>query len=134
MKVSQPVNFLAIAVMASLLHTTAAFALEQRAFDAAAFSAAQQAGKPVVVHVTAPWCPTCVAQHAAIDSLAAKPEFSSVTLFKIDFDSQPETWKGFGVRSQSTLVAFSGKQETGRLVGETKAGPIGDLFKGAIAK
>ncbi len=109
-------------------------ALEQKPFDAAAVKAAQEAGKPVIIHVTAPWCPTCTAQHAAIDALAGKPEFDHVTLFKIDFDTQEDAWTGFGARTQSTLIAFSGKQETGRLVGETKAAPIESLFASALAK
>lgn len=134
MTIRNAVRLLTFAAAAVCLNVSAAVALEQKTFDAAAFKAAQDAGKPVVVHVTAPWCPTCKAQHASIDSLAAKPEFASVTLFQIDFDTQADAWKSVGARSQSTLVAYAGSKETGRLVGETKAAPIEALITSALAK
>ncbi len=31
-------------------------------FTPAAFEAAEKAGKPILIDVTAPWCPTCRAQ------------------------------------------------------------------------
>lgn len=134
MTIRRTVRLLALAAAAACLNLSAALALVQRPFDAAAFKAAQAAGKPCIVHVTAPWCPTCKAQHASIDSLAAKPEFASVTLFLIDFDSQADAWKSVGARSQSTLVAYAGSKETGRLVGESKAAPIEALIASSIAK
>ncbi len=133
MKIRTTLSALAAAVALSAGAIPLA-ALEQKPFDAAEVKAAQDAGMPVVIHVTAPWCPTCTAQHAAIDALAGKPEFASVTLFKVDFDTQENAWKGFGARSQSTLIAFSGKRETGRLVGETKAAPIENLIAGTVSK
>ena len=36
-------------------------AFDAKAFDAKAFEAAQKEGKPILVEVTAPWCPTCKA-------------------------------------------------------------------------
>lgn len=36
------------------------------AFDQAAFEAAQKAQKPILVHITAPWCPDCRAQNAIL--------------------------------------------------------------------
>ena len=33
-------------------------------FDEAAFAAAQGAGRPIIVEVTAPWCPICKTQRS----------------------------------------------------------------------
>ena len=48
---------------------TAASAFERTDFTDAGFKAAQAAGKPIVVDVFAPWCPTCKAQHQGLDDL-----------------------------------------------------------------
>jgi thioredoxin 1 len=101
-------------------------------FTQAAFDAAQAAGKPVVVEVTAPWCPTCKAQAPIINSLMTKPEMKGVTLLKVDFDSQKDVLKKLNVSQQSTLIAFKGKAETSRSTGDTTQAGIEKLFKSAI--
>ncbi len=113
---------------------TAALALDSKPYDAAAFKAAQAAGRPSVIHVTAPWCPTCGSQDRVIESLAKKPEFADLTVYKVDFDSQKAVMRDFKATSQSTLIAFKGAAETGRLVGETAAAPITAAFAATVAK
>lgn len=112
----------------ALFAASAAQAFESKPYEEASFKAAQAAGKPVIVHVTAPWCPTCKAQDQAIEGLSSKPEFSTLTLFKVDYDTQQAVMKGFKANSQSTLIAFNGVTETGRLVGQTKPDAIGAVF------
>ena len=112
----------------------AAVAFEQKKFDAAAFQAAQGAGKPILVHITAPWCPTCKAQHKALESLSKKPDLAAIEVFDVDFDSEKALLKSFKATSQSTLIAFSGATETGRLAGETKADNIEALLKTTMKK
>lgn len=105
---------------------------EAAAFDAAAFSEAKKAGKSVLVDVHAPWCSTCKAQKAALDELTARPEYKDIVLFRIDFDSQKDDWKALGAQSRSTLIAFKGETETGRIVGDTKKDSIEALLKSAL--
>lgn len=124
----------ALAVVVTLSWLSPAFAFDQKPFDEAEFKAAQAAGKPVVAHVTAPWCPTCTAQHKTLDSLAKNPAYDAVTVFKVDFDEQEAAWKSLDARAQSTLIAFAGEKETGRLVGETAAEPIEKLLQSTITK
>lgn len=104
-------------------------AFEAKKYDDKGFKAAQAAGSSILVHVTAPWCPTCKAQHQAIKSLSGKPELEKVEVFDVDFDSQKDALKAFNANSQSTLIAFKGATETGRLVGATKADAIEALIK-----
>lgn len=113
---------------------TAASALEQKTFDTQSFKTAQEAGQSLLVHVSAPWCGGCKAQHAVIDELAKKPEFAAVTVFQVDFDSQSDVVKSFMANVQTTLIAFKGTSETGRLVGQTKVKPIEDLIGTTLAK
>lgn len=121
---------LAAALMSVLFAVSLpARAFETKPYDAAAFKAAQDAGKPVLVDVFAPWCPTCKAQQQVFDTLTSKPELDKITVFKVDFDNQPDAVKSFGARMQSTLIAFKGATETGRSAGDTNAKSIEALMK-----
>src|ERR1700739_2714691 len=74
--------------LAFCLATSAASAAEHRTFDAKSFAAAQTSGTPVLVDISATWCPTCKAQKPIIDSLAEQPENRDLIIFAVDFDSQ----------------------------------------------
>jgi len=101
-------------------------------FDQAAFAAAQAAGKPILVHVTAPWCPTCKAQAPILSRLLSEPRFKQLVTFDIDFDTQKALLSKFQVRLQSTMIVFKGEQETGRSTGDTDPGSIEALLTKAI--
>ncbi|SFL62344.1 thioredoxin family protein [Methylobacterium pseudosasicola] len=97
-----------------------ALAGETLPFSAAAFEAAQKSGKPILVEVSAPWCPICKTQKPILARLAAEPRFKDLQIFDIDFDSQKDLLRRFNARMQSTLIAYKGETETGRSVGETQ--------------
>ena len=90
-------------------------------FSIAALKAAQAAGKPVLVDVFAPWCPTCRAQAPTIEKLATDPAYKNLVILRLDYDNQVAEKKMLGVRKQSTLIAFKGTKEVGRIVGVTDA-------------
>jgi thiol-disulfide isomerase/thioredoxin len=107
-------------------------AAEPKPFDATALAAEQKAGKSIVVHVSAPWCPTCKAQKPILDKLAADPAFKDFVIFDLDFDTGGSALRALNARSQSTLVVYKGDKETGRSVGDTNAGSIEALLKTAL--
>jgi len=107
--------------------TADAIAAERKTFDEASFKAAQQQGARILVDISATWCPTCKAQKPIIDSLAEQPANTDLVIFTVDFDSQKPVVRQFSARSQSTLIAFKGKTETGRSVGDTNPGSIAAL-------
>lgn len=113
-------------------NAVSAFGADADAFDAKAFSAAQQAGKPILIAVHAPWCPTCKAQAPILSALKADPRFKGLSYFVVDFDSQKDLLNRFGVRSQSTLIAFKGDKEAGRSVGDTRRESIFAMVGKAI--
>lgn len=117
---------------AALLAAAPARALETKAFDATSFKAAQDEGKPILVDIYAPWCPTCKAQQEVFKAIEKKPEFADVTVFKVDFDNSPDVVKSFKARTQSTLIAFKGAKETGRSAGDSQQAPIEALLKTAL--
>ena len=107
-------------------------ALDEKPFDVKAFEDAQAAGKPILVEVTAPWCPICKAQAPILARLSSTPKFQDMMRFEIDFDSQKDLLRKFNVRMQSTLIAFKGKQEVARSTGDTNAGSIERLLDKSI--
>ena len=113
---------------ASAGFAVSALATETRTFDQKAFAEAQKAGKPIFVGVHASWCPTCKAQDPILGELMSAPKFKDLVYFVIDFDGQKDAVKAFGVRTQSTLIAFKGDRETGRSVGDTNRASIGALL------
>lgn len=129
--------FARIVTFAAVAATALTFALSAQAFDSkpydeASFKAAQSVGKPILVDVFAPWCPTCKAQQQVLESLKSKPEYDKLTVFQVDFDNQKDAVKGFGARTQSTLIAFKGDKETGRSAGDTRPDSIEALLKSAL--
>jgi thioredoxin 1 len=124
---------LAIAAMvASWAMVASAFSAAPQAFDAKAFAEAQAAGKPILIAVHAKWCATCKAQAPILGKLLADPKFKDVVYLVVDFDRQKDVVKGFGVRMQSTLIAFNGASERARSVGDTDADSIAALVSKAL--
>jgi thioredoxin 1 len=122
----------ALVIWAALALASPAMAGEIRPWDQGAFAEARDADLPIVIHVTAPWCPTCRAQHPTVEALVATSEHADLTVFEVDFDSQKDVLREFGVRQQSTLIAFKGVLEVARSVGETRPDRISALFDATL--
>ena len=121
-----------LVIMAALSGASLASAMEAKPFDPAAFAAAQAAGKPILIHVTAPWCPTCKAQAPILSRLLSDPRFKDLLTFDVDFDTQKDLLNRFQVRVQSTMIVFKGEHEAGRSTGDTNAASIEALLTKAI--
>ncbi|MFW1332088.1 thioredoxin family protein, partial [Vibrio parahaemolyticus] len=81
----------------------------------AAFEAARAANKPILVEVSAWWCPVCASQSRTIESTLNDPRNRDLIVFKLNYDKQKDEWRSFGVRKQGTLIAFKAGSEVGRL-------------------
>ncbi len=117
-----------IASAGLMLLASAAHALTIKPFTEAEFDAAQAAGKPVAVHFTATWCPTCRLQDKALSALAADPALKDVTIMAADYDKTKPLQKQMNIKSQSTFVVFKGKTEVARNSGATDAPEIKTLL------
>jgi len=123
-----------IVIAAAFLAATSVYALagESTLFTAKNFAAAQVAGDSILVHINAPWCPTCKAQLPILEKLESDPKFAALKVFRVDFDTQKDVVRSFKASSQSTLIVFKGQTETGRSVGDTDPGAIAALLAKAL--
>ena len=121
-----------LAMFAGFSFAAIAAAMDAKSFDQGAFEAAQAAGKPILIEVTAPWCPVCKAQAPILARLKGEARFKDLVSFNVDFDSQKDLLRKFNVQKQSTLIAFKGKDEAGRSTGVTDAASIEALLGKSI--
>ncbi|WP_342616726.1 thioredoxin family protein [Rhodoferax sp. GW822-FHT02A01] len=127
MNLIKSTTLFALSVIASI-----AIAGEIKPYTQPDFDRLAQEGKPVVVDVSATWCPTCKAQKPIIDGLMKQPAYKDVTLLTVDFDSEKPTLKKFKVSMQSTLVAFKGGKEVARSAGDTTPEGLEGLIKKTV--
>lgn len=117
---------------AMMMAAPAGAAMEAK-FDAAAFAAAQAAGKPILVAVHADWCPVCTKQKPILSRLGADPAMKDLMVFVVDFDAQKDVVRRFGAQMQSTLIVFRGSVERDRSVGVTDEAALKALLGKAVA-
>lgn len=115
-----------------VMSVTGAFAADRFTYEPQAFQAALDAGTPILVHVTAPWCGECKAQKPIVAALAGQPEYKDLTIFDVDFDTQKAALQQLKIQKQSTLVIYKGKAEVTRAVGITRREAIEALMKNAL--
>ena len=127
MSFAKSIALFALSALASI-----AMAGEIKPFTQSEFDKLAQEGKPVMVDVSATWCPTCKAQKPIIDGLMKQPAYKDVTLLTVDFDAEKPTLKKFKVSMQSTLVAFKGGKEVGRSTGDTTPQGLEGLVKKTV--
>ena len=116
-----------LAAAATGIGSGMSFAAERVPFDRSAFDAAVKAGGPVLVDVSATWCITCRAQEAVLERL-----YSAFETFVVDYDTEKDIMRTFGVQQRSTLIVYKGGAEVGRLTGETGADVIEALLAKAV--
>jgi len=127
-------KMLTAALLAACLSAAAvpsAQAATETPYTQAAFAAAQQQGKPILVHITASWCPTCAKQKPILAALEGQPEFKDLIVYQVDFDMQKDVVRAMGAQMQSTLVVFHGAAEKGRSTGDTDAASLKALVEKA---
>ena len=111
----------AITLLAGLALSAAAslaVALDIQPYAPETLAAKQKAGESVALHFHADWCPVCKAQDKVFNGWKGDASVPG-TLLLVDYDKERELKRQLGVRTQSTVIAYKGSKETGRLAGET---------------
>lgn len=95
-----------------------AHALDIQPYTPETLAAKQKAGEAVALHFHADWCPTCRAQDKVFNSWKGDASVPG-TLLIVNYDKERDLKRQLGVRTQSTVIAYKGTRETGRLAGDT---------------
>ena len=101
-------------------------------FTQSQFNNLMKEGKPIIVHVHAPWCSNCKAQNSVLNLEMKSPAYKGVTFLEVDFDTQSDVLKEFNVSMQSTIIVFKQGKEVGRFTAKTKESDIEELTKKAL--
>ena len=92
----------------------------------------QQAERPVVIDVWAPWCGPCRAMEPHLATV--RSEYAGrVDVWKINADEQPDAVKALNVFGIPTLIVYREGQEVTRRTGGMTAAGIRSLFERALA-
>ena len=108
-----------------------AHALEVKPYSAQALADAEKAGQPVALHFHADWCPTCRAQDKTLESMKSEKGLD-LTILQVNYDTEKDLKKRYGVKMQSTMVVLKGAKEVARLAGDTSADAIRGALKAAL--
>jgi thiol-disulfide isomerase/thioredoxin len=109
-----------------------AYAADRIPFDPAAFQAAQDAGKTIVLQVTAKWCGSCQRQRPIVANLLGTPDFSGLIVFDADYDLHKEALRKINALHLTTLIIYQGKTEFLRSSGETSPEKVEAFLRKAI--
>ena len=118
---------IALAAAVAIGFASTAHAATEAPFTEQAFAAAKQDGKPILVEISAPWCPICAKQKPILGTLYNEPAYKNLIVYEVDFDHQKDVVRELGATQQSTLIVYHGGAEKGRSTGETKPEAIASL-------
>ena len=107
-------SFLALMSFVPALLAFRAVAFEFQPYEQGAVDKAIASGKPVIVHVYAPWCLQCHMQGSILDGLKTDPAYNGAVYFRVDYDNQKDVVKKLDC-PRSTLIAFKGGKEVARM-------------------
>lgn len=121
-----------LAVLALGLMAMPAAAAQVQKFDEQVLAKAQAQGRPVLVDVYADWCSVCRVQHKQITAITADPAYDRLLVLRLNYDTQKAERRKLNVPRQSTLIAFKGRTETGRVVAASDHATIAALLQSTL--
>lgn len=115
----------------TLLCCAGARAFEISPFDKGAADKAIASGKPVVLHVYAPWCLQCNIQARILDQLKSDPAYRGIAVFRVDFDGQKDAVKALNC-PRSTVIGYRGGKEVARMSWGVSEEDVVKVLKAAL--
>ncbi len=108
-----------------------AFAFEIKPYDAKAADKAIASGRPVILHVYAPWCLQCHAQKAILDQIKSDPAYAGLTVFRVDYDNQKDVVARLNC-PRSTVIAYRHGKEVKRMSWGVTEASVVEVMKAAL--
>ncbi len=126
-------------VLVSVLVTIAGSTPSSQSNYAEAYRKSQVEGKPLMVIVSAQWCPAChTLKDTTIRDLETSGQLSEVNLAVVDRDAEPALAKQL-MRDQKIpqIIVFSksttGRWERSQLIGYQPQAPVRSLIRSALS-
>jgi len=86
-------------------------------YDQTRFEELMNRSEPVMVEIYASWCPTCLLQHKALETLHSEGRGPNIRAVRVDFDRDVAFRQKHGFNHTGTIVIFQNgqprMQETG---------------------
>ena len=117
--------------LAAVAMAAPAQAFEIRPYDPIAAQKAIASGRPVVVHVYAPWCLQCHIQASILDGLKSDPAYDKAMFFRVDYDNQKDIVAKLDC-PRSTVIAYKGGKEVARMSWGVTQASVLDVLAAAM--
>ena len=111
---------LIISLLAGLVLSTSALALEKESFSHERFEQLQAEGALVLVDVFASWCSTCARQQEILADYVDQHPDVDLHVLEIDYDEDRALVRQFRAPRQSTLLLYKGEDQHWFSVAETR--------------
>lgn len=119
-------------LLAAMLLSCGAMALDIVPYQAEGFTQARAAGKVTALQFHSGWCPVCIMQERGLKALKDDKALDQVTVFQADFFKEEALRKRFNVTTFSTLVIFKGEAEAARTTADSRPEQLKPLFAKAL--
>lgn len=86
-------------------------------YSAPRFEDLMARGEPVLVEIYASWCPTCLLQHRALDTLHAEGRGPKIRAVRVDFDRDADFIQKYDFHYTGTMVLYNKGRESARQSG-----------------
>lgn len=107
-------------LMAGLVLSTSALALDKEDFSQQRFEQLQEEGALILVDVFASWCSTCARQQEILANYLEKHPEVDLHILEVDYDKDRATVRELRAPRQSTLLLFKGEEQHWFSVAETR--------------
>tara|TARA_R110002096_G_scaffold73473_1_gene174234 strand:+ start:285 stop:722 length:438 start_codon:yes stop_codon:yes gene_type:complete len=81
-------------------------------------------GEPLLVEVYASWCPTCLLQHKAFETLIEESQAPNIRAIRVDYERDPDFLQKYNIRGTGILIIFADGKEISRASGLVTADKI----------
>ncbi len=116
---------------AALALVAPAYGFEIAPYVPANVQKAIASGKPVVVHVYAPWCLQCHMQASILDGLKGDKRYDGVAFYRVDYDNQKDIVGKLDC-PRSTVIAYKGGKEVARMSWGMTKSSVTDVLDKAL--
>lgn len=93
-------------------------------YSEARFTELMARNEPVMVEIYAPWCPTCLLQHRALNSLQEQGRGPKIRALRVDFDRDSAFIERYGFKQTGMIIIFKNGQQYERASGLVTADKI----------